>query len=426
MKMKNYCKATVLLLVLFLILPGALAAQTDDASAPEPQARVYSQEELDRFLAPIALYPDALLSQILMASTYPLEVVEADRWLQKNQGLSPEAFDEALQGKSWDVSVKSLCRYPRVLATMSDNLQLTNDLGNAFLGQQDQVMDTIQSLRAKAKAQGNLTSTEREKVTTDNGSIIIEPVRPDVIYVPAYDPCWVYGPWWYPTCAPLWFWYPNIVIGAGFFFGPPIFIGHFGPWCGFHWRRHEIFVDYHRTLGFHRPPIRGMHGGSETWRHNPVHRRGIEYRNPEIGRRFGQMPRTGIEARRSFRGFGPEGKGPGIGTAVQGRPERERPFATQPRAGSPGTRPFEQPSGPRMERREMQPGSSAPSFSTRPSAPAQRNNAFEGFGSSGREVRQQRDRGFNSMGGSFGGGRGIQGRGGFHGGGAPRGGGQRR
>jgi len=425
MKTKNYFQTALLLLMLSLILPAALMAQTDDASAPAPQARVYSQEELDRFLAPIALYPDALLSQILMASTYPLEVVEADRWLQRNQELTPDALDEALRDKSWDISVKSLCRYPKVLATMSDNLQLTNDLGNAFLGQPDQVMDTIQRLRAKAQTQGNLSSTDRERVTTDNGSIIIEPVRPDVVYVPAYDPCWVYGPWWYPACAPLWFWYPNIVVGAGFFFGPPIFIGPFGPWSGFHWHRREIFVDYHRTLRFHRPPITRMHGGSESWRHNPVHRRGIEYRSPEIGRRFGQMPRAGVEARRSFRGFDPEGKRPGIGTAPQGRPERGRPPTAQPRTGSPGTRTFEQPSGPRMERREMRPRSSAPSFSPSPSAPARRNNAFEGFGSSGREVTQQRDRGFNSMRGNSGGGRGFQG-GGAPRGGAPRGGGQRR
>lgn len=424
MKMNKYFTAAALLLTLLLIPPAALPAQTDDAGPSAPQTRVYSQEELDRYLAPIALYPDALLSQILMASTYPLEVVEADRWLQKRQELTPEALDEALRDKSWDVSVKSLCRYPRVLATMSDNLQLTNDLGNAFLGQQDQVMDTIQKLRAKAKVQGNLSSTERETVTTDNGSIIIEPARPDVVYVPAYDPCWVYGPWWYPACSPLWFWYPGIVVGAGFFFGPPIFIGPLGPWCGFHWRRHEIFIDHHRTLGFHRPPITRMHGGSETWRHNPVHRRGIEYRSPEIGRRFGQMPRAGIEARRSFRGFGPEGRGPGLGTAPDRRPDRGRPLTT-PRAASPGTRPFEQPSGTRMERRDMQPRSDAPSFSPAPSARG-RNNAFEGFGSSGREVMQQRDRGESSMGRDAGGARGFQGGGRFQGGGAPRGGGQRR
>ena len=179
-----------------------------------------SQEELDRLLAPIALYPDTLLSQVLMASTYPLEVVEADRWLKRNKGLSVDALDKALQEKPWDVSVKSLCHYPAVLATMSEKLEQTTDLGNAFLGQQDQVMNTIQSLRAKAQSKGNLTTMDKQKVSYQEGAIAIEPVQPDVVYVPAYDPCWVYGPWWYPACAPLWFWYPGIVIGAGFSLRP--------------------------------------------------------------------------------------------------------------------------------------------------------------------------------------------------------------
>ena len=416
MKNKYWSKAIVLLLVASLMLPMPLGAQkTEESTAPQP--RTYSQEELDTFLAPIALYPDSLLSQVLMASTYPLEVVEADRWLRKNQDLTGDALDTALQQKSWDVSVKSLCRYPQVLGTMSDNLQMTNDLGNAFLGQQDQVMDTIQRLRAKAQAQGNLASTDKLKVTSDEGAIAVEPVSPEVIYVPAYDPCWVYGPWWYPACAPLWFWYPSIVVGFGFFFGPPIFIGPFGPWCGFRWHRHELFVDFHRTLGFNRPPITGMHGGREVWEHNPIHRRGIGYRNPEIGRRFGQMQRPGVDARRSFRGFSPEGKGPGMGMS----PERMRPM-TEPRNMGPSGPRFDRPSGPQPERREMQPRSSAPGFTPRLSAPRERSNAFEGFGSSGREVNQHSERGFNSMGGQFGGGRGFQGGGGVHGGGAHGGG----
>src|SRR5664280_413363 len=230
MKTKYCSKAIIWLLVLSLVLPMSLKAQEQEENAVTQQPRTYSQEELDRLLAPIALYPDTLLSQVLMASTYPLEVVEADRWLKKNKNLTGDQLDAALQDKSWDVSVKSLCHYPRALAMMSEKLDLTNDLGNAFLGQQDQVMDTIQSLRAKAQVQGNLASTDKQKVIVDQGDITIEPATPDVVYIPAYDPCWVYGPWWYPACAPPWFWYPSIVIGAGFFFGPPIFIGPLDVW----------------------------------------------------------------------------------------------------------------------------------------------------------------------------------------------------
>lgn len=445
MKTKYHSKTITLLLALFLVLPMHLAAQTQEDAAPPQQMRIYSQEELDKLLAPIALYPDTVLSQILMASTYPLEVVEADRWLKKNPGLSGDALDTALQTKSWDVSVKSLCHFPRVLGTMSDNLALTNDLGNAFLGQEEQVMDTIQKLRAKAQAEGNLSSTDKLKVDSQTGAIAIEPASPEVVYVPAYDPCWVYGPWWYPVCSPLWFWYPGIVISAGFFFGPSIFIGPLGPWCGFHWRQHEVFIDINRTLRFHRPSITRMHGGMELWVHNPIHRRGITYRSPEIARRFGQTPRPGVEARKSFRGFAPAERVPGakIGPAI--RPQTRQPATGPPNAG-PGARTFEQPARPQPIRPEIQPRSNTPGITGRPSVQPQRGNAFESFESHGGEVIRHSDRGFNSMsGGSRGGGfqRGgtpsggssippsrssgsLGGGGGVHGGAGSHGGGRRR
>lgn len=353
-----------------------------------------------------------------MAATYPLEVVEADRWIRNNQGLTGDELDAALQEKPWDVSVKSLCHFPRVLATMSENLQLTNDMGNAFLVQQNQVMDTIQSLRAKAKAQGNLSSTDKQNVTDEQGAIAIEQYSPDVVYVPAYDPCWVYGPWWYPACAPLWFWYPGYVIGTGFFFGPAVFIGTLGPWCGFRWHRHEIFINVNRTFAIQRASISRMHGGIETWSHNPVHRRGISYHSPEIARRFGQVQRPGIDARRSFRGFVPEREGSGIGITPQVRPKAGS-LMTQPRNAGPVIRQQLEPVRPQPARPEIQPRSSAPGFADRPSIQPQRGNAFESFGSSGREVNQHSDRGSNSMGG------GARSGGGSHGGSGTPGRGQR-
>jgi hypothetical protein len=290
---------------------------------------------------------------------------------------------------------------------MSDNVQLTNDLGNAFLDQQGDVMNTIQNLRAKAKNQGNLSSTDKMAVTSQDGDIAIESVSPDVVYVPAYDPCWVYGPWWYPACAPLWFWYPDFVISAGFFFGPGIFIGHLGPWCGFDWHRHEIFIDFNRASFFHRPSITRMHGGRETWVHNPVHRRGVAYRNPDIGRRFGQMQRPGLDARRTFRGFDlPEMRGSGADLSPKTRPDKRR-LTTPQRNIGPDGRPFEQPARPQLQNQ-----SSVPGFADRPSAQPQRGNAFESFESSGREVIQHSNRGFTSMSG------GTKSSGGSHGGGS--------
>ena len=399
MRINTKKQVLVWLLAVVMAVPAGLWAQTTEEGAAAEQKYVYSQEQLDRLLTPIALYPDTLLSQILMASTYPLEIVEADRWLKKNPNLSGDTLDNALKDKPWDVSVKSLCHFPRVLAMMSEKLDNTESLGDAFLGQQDQVMDTIQKLRAKARAAGHLATTDKQKVVVQDQYISIDPVTPEVVYVPAYDPCWVYGPWWYPVCAPPWFWWPDIVVGVGFFWGPPIFVGPIDFWCGFFWHRHRLFVNFNKTFVVGRIGITRMHGGVEVWQHNPIHRRGVAYRNPATAHQFGQIPRPGVEARRAFRGFAPEG-GAGRPEFERGRPEG----STAPRFQQRGE--FRTPAPQQLE----QP----------------RANPFEGFGHSGPEVRQHSERGFQSMGsgrqgGSFGAGSRGGGSGGAHGGGGGRG-----
>lgn len=364
-------QALTWLLVLLLAWPAALPAQEGAQEAAPAQSYTYTQQQLDQLLAPIALYPDALLSQILMASTYPLEVVEADRWLKQNPNLKGDALDEALKDAPWDVSVKSLCHFPQVLSMMDDKLQDTTDLGNAFLAQQNQVMDTVQKLRARAQTQGNLKSTEQQKVAVQDDDITIEPAYPDVIYVPAYDPCWVYGPWWYPECSPLWFWWPGLVVGVGFFWGPPCFVGPIDFWCGFHWRRHSIFVNVNKTVFVSRVSPTRMHGGVETWVHNPHHRRGVSYPNAITAQRFGRAGIPGVEARRAFRGFSTGGRGPGQ-VGPETRPGGfERP-GVQPRGGPPGGvtggQGFEQPRGGFGGGTPVQPRGGG---------------AFEGFGRSG-------------------------------------------
>ena len=399
MRNKTGIRALTWVLVLLLMAPSGLGAQqpAQGQETGKAQSYTYNQEQLDQLLAPIALYPDTLLSQILMASTYPLEVVEADRWLKRNPNLPVDKLDAALKDKPWDVSVKSLCHFPQVLSMMDEKLQQTTDLGNAFLGQQDQVMDTIQKLRARAQAQGNLKSTENQNVVVQDRDIVIEPAHPDVIYVPAYDPCWVYGPWWWPACYPLWFWYPGVVVGVGFFWGPPFFIGPIDFWCGFFWHRHSIFVNVNKTVFINRIGVSRMHGGREIWTHDPVHRRGVAYHNTATAQRFGRAGAAGVEPRRAFRGFGPE-RGPAQGRAGGfARPEA-RP-RVGPSGGITGGRGFEQPRGGR---------------------------AFQGFGRGGIESQQHSLRGRQSMsvsprGGGFPGGGGARpSRGG---GGAPRGGG---
>ncbi len=177
---------------------------------------MFKPEEIEQLVAPIALYPDSLVSQILMASTYPLEVVQADRWAKANKTLKGDALTKALEAQSWDPSVKSLVNFPQVLAMMSEKLDVTQKLGDAFLAQQKDVMDAIQRLRAKAQAQGNLKTTKEQTVIVEQPArkprsssnraqttvIKIEPTNPQVVYVPTYNPTVVYGAWPYPAYPP--------------------------------------------------------------------------------------------------------------------------------------------------------------------------------------------------------------------------------
>ena len=209
-------------LAFLLAVPQMVMAQDDAGN------KTFKQEELDQLLAPLALYPDSLVAQILMASTYPLEVVEAERWVKANQGLKGDALATALEKEDWDPSVKSLVNFPQVLQMMNDKLDWTQKLGNAFLAQQKDVMDTVQKLRQKAQAEGNLKSSQEQKVTfeKDTQTIIIEPSNPQVIYVPTYNPTVVYGAWPYPAYPPYYYYPPGYVAGAALFsFGVGVAVG---------------------------------------------------------------------------------------------------------------------------------------------------------------------------------------------------------
>ncbi|WP_321368238.1 DUF3300 domain-containing protein [uncultured Desulfuromusa sp.] len=256
----------------------------------------YSQQELTQMLAPIALYPDALLSQILMASTYPIEVIEADRWVKVNSHLEGDALDEALYEKNWDPSVQALCHFPSTLARMSEQISETTDLGNAFLAQEADVMTTVQHLREKAYAEGNLYTNKQQKVVVGTESIIIESVYPHMIYVPYYDPYYVYGSWWYPGYLP-YYWGPSSVhLGVGISFYPGIRLNFaFGSWSYFDWPRHRIYVNVHKRPRFVRKErVISTH----TWRHVPSHRRGVAYRDKRTAQRYGQSPHRSLESRR--------------------------------------------------------------------------------------------------------------------------------
>ncbi|OGA55405.1 MAG: hypothetical protein A3F74_19290 [Betaproteobacteria bacterium RIFCSPLOWO2_12_FULL_62_58] len=273
-------------------------ALTMVASAAFAQDRgPFQREELDQMLAPVALYPDALLSQILMASTYPLEVVQASRWSRTNPTLKGQNAVRAVERMDWDPSVKSLTAFPQILHMMDEKLEWTERLGEAFLAQQADVMDTVQDLRRRAEAAGNLSSGDQMQVRREGEFIMIEPPAPEVVYVPYYDPAVVYGPWWWPEYPPvywappwayyvvppypsLFLWGSGIGVSANFFFGYP-------DWR----RRHVSVVHRHVTVGNRRTPSVNRGAGPRepvVWRHNPDHRRGVPFRHAEARQRFEQ------------------------------------------------------------------------------------------------------------------------------------------
>lgn len=355
-----------LLLSALLALPPAGAwAQ----AAEQSQSKVYTQAELDQLLAPIALYPDALLSQILMAATYPLEIVEADRWMQQHPGLAGEALNTALLDVDWDPSVETLCHYPSVLAEMDRDPTRTARLGDAFLAQEADVMDTVQALRAKAQAQGALASTQQQTVVVRETYIYIEPTRPDVVYVPVYDPAYVYGSWWYPAYPP-YVWYPGRpVLAAGIVFGVGVFVGAvIAGWSHCDWHHRVVIVDYHRTASFHR--FRNMtvirEPGWQDWQHNSYHRRGVVYRDRATAQRYGQPPYPSTEARHESRGPGNQGRpsSPSAGAPKQGQ--------STPRAGAPNQgRPSTPSAGAPSQKKTPSPSTPSPGGQTKgqPSSP---------------------------------------------------------
>lgn len=267
-----------------------------------PPTDQYSRAELSQMLAPVALYPDALLAQVLMASTYPLELIEADRWVARNPGLSGDRLDNALLDQDWDPSVKAICHFPSILTLMSERISETTNLGNAFLAQEDEVMDVVQELRAKAYNQGTLATTDEQKVIVERETIIIEPANPRVIYVPYYDPFYIYGPWWYPDYPP-YYWGPRGgSLGVGYSFWPGFsFSFSFGSWSYFDWPHRYVYIDVHQRPRYVRHDRWLSTPG--RWHHVPRHRRGVAYRDKDTARRYGQIPYRSRDYRRDTRGF---------------------------------------------------------------------------------------------------------------------------
>jgi len=262
--------------------PGALAQSDQPAAQPSVQPAPQTPEQLQQLVAPIALYPDALVAQILAAATYPDQVVEADRWLQQHPDLKDEQLGKEVDKQPWDPSVKALIEFPSVLANMDKNLSWTSSLGDAYVNQEQQVMDAVQVMRDRAEKAGNLNSTSQEKVSKQGQTIVIEPADPQVVYVPEYDPWLVYGE---PVGIwPGWYWYPGLYLtGPGFAWGLGFGIGFFGGFgwgwghWGYDWHHHGIMFDHHGYVSHSRVFINrnnfshagGFHGADGFHGGNP-------------------------------------------------------------------------------------------------------------------------------------------------------------
>ncbi len=276
-----------------ILVAAGLPLAAQDAQLP---AQLLPPEQLDNLVAPVALYPDSLLSQILVAATYPLEVAEAAQWLQQNRGLQGQQLVDAARQQNWDASIQALVVFPDVLNRMNSDVRWTTDLGNAFLAQQADVMNAVQRMRARARAAGRLNSNAQQTVTTEtqggNTAIDIQPANPQVVYVPVYNPEYIWGP-------PVWGYYPPLyypAFGFGFGFGPGIYIGGFfgglgwggwgwwPNWFGFSICERPFFFSHY---GFHGFVGVGRFGGYGVWAHNPEHRLGVAYPNRAVANRFG-------------------------------------------------------------------------------------------------------------------------------------------
>ncbi|MBC3863371.1 DUF3300 domain-containing protein [Undibacterium jejuense] len=302
-------------------------------SVPVFAQNILTQQKLDQLLAPIALYPDALLSQVLMAATYPLEVTQAAAFVQKNPQLHGDQLAQASGTTQWDVSIRSLLPFPSVLLMMEQNLPWMQQLGDAFLGQQQAVMDTVQELRSKASQAGHLRSDQQEQVIADNGYISIEPGTSDQMYVPYYNPDVVYGNWWWPDSPPI-YWQPPIVYRSpgynnelinGMAFGIGIgIVGSLFLDARPDWHRHHMMVYPEGQRG-------RAAGGGSPWRHQPQHRQGVAYRSDDVRQQFAPQRSSTPSSvmRENFRGrIAPAVVAGPAAAPIRGRPEIAQPQAS--------------------------------------------------------------------------------------------------
>jgi hypothetical protein len=386
---QKVCRQALSVVCILVLLPaGELLVAQEQAPPPEqappeqtvPSAPAFTPDQLANLVAPVALYPDSLLSQVLVAATYPLEIVEAGQWLQQNRGLRGAQLVEAARQQNWDASVQALVVFPDVLTRLNSDIRWTTDLGNAFLAQQADVMNAVQRLRAQASQAGRLKSNSQETVTTQmqggQAAIEIQPADPQVVYVPVYNPAYMWGPPAFGFYPPLF--YPE--IGFGFGFGAGIYIGGFfgglgwGGWgWGPNWFGGSIYMN---NNFFHRYGFNDFHGGGafqgrSTWAHDPAHRMGVPYSNRALSNRY-----RGAAGGRTGAGIG-QRAGAGVGQRYD-----------TPRGGNVGNR------------GNSAANTQAERFGNRSFQPRSSNGNHSAFGGvqPRAQTRQQSDHGYSSLG----------------------------
>jgi len=331
---------------LFFALFLACAVAFGGVAHAQDQSTPFKPEEVEALVAPIALYPDDLLSQVLMASTYPLEVVQAARWVKANPNVKGEAAVKAVEKQSWDVSVKSLVAFPQVLEPMNEKLDWTQKLGDAFLADQKSVLDAVQRLRQRADQAGNLNSNAQQKVVVEQEAqqtiIKVVPADPQVIYVPAYNPTVVYGAWAYPAYPPFYwppppYYYPGGAFIRGFAWGAGV-AASWAIFGGCDWRRGDVNVNVNRAVNIDRNVNRTNISTGGKWQHDASHRKGVAYRDNASRERYSKGV-GGAEGRRDYRGR--EGGAGDRGGAAQrpggdraGAADRQRAHASDRMAGA--------------------------------------------------------------------------------------------
>jgi len=412
------------ILCVALLSPGnSVVAQTQEAQSQvmttttTEEAPKIPTDQLDSLVAPIALYPDPLLSQTLVASTYPLEIVQLQQWLEKNPNLKDKALADAVEKQNWDPSIQAMAAFPDVVKRMEDNIQWTSDLGNAFLAQEPDVMDAVQRMRAKAQGKGTLKTSAQQKVETQTVEgkqvIVVQQASPDVVYVPSYDPAVVYGPPVYPY-PPIYYPPPGYyAAGAAIAFGTGVALGAAwgGGWgwgCG--WGHGDVnvnvnnkYVNNYNKNNYNKANFNKQGG---TWQHNPQHRGGAPYANRQTANKYGGNARGDSLANRQAgarQGQGQLGGGAGAanrpgggGAGAANRPSGGGAGAANRPGGGGGpqaNRPGGGGGGDRIGGRNVPSGSS-------------HGSAFGGASSgfSGSSARASHNRGSNSMGAARGGG----------------------